>query len=79
MEDDNDSYLVAEGFASALLGYGTHFSHRVAIYDYDKCVEALVADNEWTHEDAVEYMEVNVCGAWLGDGTPVFLRLKKVD
>lgn len=46
----------------------------VACYDYNKCIECLVRDG-MTHEDAHEWMSVNVTGAYLGENTPVFLHL----
>ena len=27
----------------------------------------------WTYEEAVEWMDFNVVGAWMGEGTPMFL------
>lgn len=44
----------------------------VACYDYDKCVECLMAEG-MSHEDAIEWMEYNVVSAFVGDHTPVFL------
>ena len=26
------------------------------------------------YEEAMEWMEYNVCGAWMGDKTPIFVR-----
>lgn len=71
---DDCEALFADGFEDALIGLGTQFSREVAIYDYDQCCEILVARDGMTWEEAVEWMEFNVCGAWLGDNTPIFLR-----
>ncbi|MGV0949146.1 MAG: hypothetical protein ACOYB3_00640 [Azonexus sp.] len=50
----------------------------VACYDYDKCVECLVAtmgnDVEDKHTAAIEWMDFNVTGASVGDNGPVFLH-----
>lgn len=82
-----DSALLADGFEEAFIGFGTHFSHAVAIYDYDKCIDILMkglwADARFELKDveqrdlyleAVEYMDFNVTGGWVGPNTPVFLR-----
>ena len=66
--------LKADGFDEAIMGTGSHFSQPVYIYDYEKCVDILCRDHGLTEEDAIEYMEFNVCGAWLGPSTPVFMR-----
>jgi hypothetical protein len=44
------------------------------VYDADKCIELLLADSDMTTDDAWEYFEFNVEGAWVGEGTPVFMR-----
>jgi hypothetical protein len=68
--------LTCDGFEKAIIGYGTHFSSDVIIYSYDECVNILMKRDKMTHEEALEWMEYNVCGAWLGANTPVFLRNK---
>lgn len=68
--------MLADGFDDALIGIAEGWfagnTHRqVALYDYERCVQILVAEG-LTDEDAYEYMSMNVCGAYVGDGTPVF-------
>ena len=46
----------------------------VAVYDYDRCVEAVM---NWCNIDdvsACEHVDFNVTGAWIGEGTPMFTR-----
>ena len=66
--------LKADGFDNAIMGYGTQFNCDVVIYNYYKCIEILMDRDNLTYEQAVEYMEYNVCGAWVGNNTPVFMR-----
>lgn len=73
IERDEDVPLLADGFEKAFIGW----FHRcgqpmVGVYDYDKAVEILVEDG-MEYEEAVEYMDFNVTGAWVGKGTPAFL------
>lgn len=68
--------LLAEGFIRALIGFGTQFNRAVAIYDWNKCVEILVERDQMSYEDAVEFMDFNVTGAYVGEHTPVFLRMR---
>ena len=42
-------------------------------YDYDKVIEILTED--MSYEDAVEYFEFNIIGAWMGETTPLFIRV----
>ena len=72
-EEESDQPLHADGFEEALVGYGVQFNQRLAIYDYARCVRVLVERHEMTEQEAVEYMEYNVVGAYAGRRTPVFL------
>jgi hypothetical protein len=71
-----DGTMLADGFEKALVGFGWQFNRELAIYDYDKCVEILMERDEMDRDDAIEFMEFNVLGAWVGEGTPVFLHMR---
>ena len=65
--------LKADGFDDAILGLGRRCSQPdLLVYDVDKCVDILMEDG-MTQEEAMEYFEFNVVGAWMGEGTPIFL------
>lgn len=65
--------LLAEGFDEALLGFGRRFNTVVAIYSYDRCVDLLVKRDGMSEDEAHEYMEYNVLGAFVGDQTPIYM------
>tara|TARA_R110001606_G_scaffold34313_6_gene101388 strand:+ start:1098 stop:1370 length:273 start_codon:yes stop_codon:yes gene_type:complete len=71
--EDNEC-LLADGFDDALIGI-TEGMNPVSVYDTDKCIEVLIRDSKMNHEDAVEYFYFNVVGAYVGEKTPVFLRM----
>lgn len=75
--DDMDDTLYADGFEDALIGIGIQFDKRFAVYDYEKCVEILIDKEKMNREEAEEWMEFNVVGAYVGEHTPIFL-LKRV-
>jgi hypothetical protein len=76
--ETDDDVLFADGFEDALIGYGEHFhSGPVAIYDYHKCISILQERDGMTEEDAVEYFEFNVIGAYVGEKTPIFATILK--
>jgi len=69
------SYLLPENFDRALMGTVQQGPNDpVAVYNRDICIEVLV-EGGLSHEDAEEYFEYNVQGAWMGDETPCFLTL----
>jgi len=73
--DEWDGLLLADGFEDALLGIGGAFNQLAAVYDYDKCVDILIKRDGMSMEDAEEWMSFNVCGAYVGEHTPIFLRI----
>lgn len=65
--------LLADGFEDAFLGFGLRFTHTVAVYSYARCVKVLMDRDGMSAEDADEYMQFNVIGAYVGECTPVFM------
>ena len=66
--------LTADGFERAKIGVLRRAAQEdIAVYDYDLCVAILQSREEWTDDEAIEWMEHNVVGSWLGEGTPGFL------
>lgn len=75
----DDDVLYAVGFEAALIGVGTQHTRPLAVYDWDKCVEILMARDGMTEDEAIDYMDVNVTGAYVGEGTPIFVQQGDVD
>lgn len=70
----NPEALFCDGFDAALIGVANRFGMPVvAAYDYDKYIGLLVKGG-CTPDEAAEYFDFNVIGAWVGDTTPVFIR-----
>ena len=75
---DEEQLFKADGFDEAVLGVGRRCGQPVLlVYDYQKCCEVLVKRDKMTYEEAEEFMEYNVVGAWVGDKTPVFVNTDK--
>ena len=72
-----DGALLADGFEDALIGLGFRFHFPVAIYDLEKCLEVLIHRDGMTCDEAQEYFDVNVAGAYVGDSTPIFIHTFK--
>ena len=72
----NDEALMADGFDEAILGISQRVGMEdVVAYDRDKCISVLVDRDGMSSEDAVEYFEFNVAGAYMGENTPVFISM----
>jgi hypothetical protein len=81
LEDSEEEILLADGFEDAYMGIGRQFTNPpFAVYDRVKCIEILIDRDGMSEEEADEYFQYNVEGAWVGDNTPVFIEpLKLID
>lgn len=68
--------LLANGFEDALIGTGERCGQpTVAVYDREKCIEVLQGQG-MSYDEAQEYFDFNVVGAWVGDQTPLFVNTR---
>jgi len=79
LADANPEALLADGFEEAYIGICRRFNTVVAAYDYDKCINVLMNRDGMCYEEAEEFFEFNVLGAWVGEGTPVFIDLRAIE
>ena len=74
-DEYSEEMLSADGFDAAVIGVAYRCaSQPILAYDYDKCVEVLMERDEMSRIDAIEYMDFNVVDAYVGNGTPCFIR-----
>jgi hypothetical protein len=66
--------IIATGWGDALVGVGWRLNTPIAVYDRDKVMEMLIADG-LDYSDADEYISFNIEGAYVGEGTPLFVSL----
>jgi hypothetical protein len=57
----------------AIIGVATRIGLEAVCYDTEKVIELLMKHDGMDYEEAMEYMEFNMKGAWVGETTPVFL------
>ena len=76
IERVNPDAMIADGLDDAIIGIGQQWaSDPVAVYDYDKCVSIFMKENNWSFEEATEWMEYNVACSYVGPGTPIFMTV----
>ena len=68
--------LLADGFEEAFIGIITIFNNPIALYDADKCIAVLIERDGMSEEEAIEYFDFNVTGAYVGENTTAFLVYK---
>ena len=64
--------LVMDEFKDALVGVVMRNGTEATCYDYKKIIEILKTDG-MSMEDAIEHIEFNILGAWVGDHTPFLI------
>ena len=70
-----EKLVKANGLEDAIIGVGSRMNMPdVLIYSYNKCVKIFMEKEGWTHEEAIEWMDFNVVGAWVGETTPIFVH-----
>jgi hypothetical protein len=75
----SDEVMLAAGLDRAFLGLTREWSgHTRAVYDYDRCVKVFMRRDKMTEEDAIEFMDFNVVGAYVGEATPLFVKRMKI-
>lgn len=72
--DINPDALLADGLEDAYIGHTVNHHHNsVAVYDYQKCVDILVARDGMDAEGADEFLQFNTLGAYVGPDGPLFV------
>jgi hypothetical protein len=68
-----EAYLM-NGLEEALIGIGQrHGMLPVAVYSEDKIHQIHMERDGMSEDDAIEFFEYNIAGAWLGEGTPIIV------
>lgn len=76
ISDLNPEAMMADGFDEAILGMCIQFGTAPLVaYDYEKCINILIKRDGMTKQEAVDFMEFNVIGAYVGLNTPVFIMM----
>ena len=66
--------LKADGLEEALIGTGRQFNQELTVYSVEKVLEILVTRDGMSYEEAREFYEFNIVGAYVGPETPVFVE-----
>jgi len=73
--DINPDLLVMdpEYLDEAIVGVVTRINFEAVCYDSNKVVDLLMKHDGLSQEDAIEHLEFNMIGSYVGEYTPVFL------
>lgn len=73
-EQLEDHMMVMDGYDNCILGIAERCgSPNVLAYDVNKVIKQLVKDG-MSEEEAWEWFSYNQAGAYVGEGTPIFIH-----
>lgn len=72
----NPDALLLDGFDDAIIGLAERINlGPVVAYNVEKILQIMIERDGMTYEDAYEYYEYNIRGAWMGENSPVFIEI----
>jgi hypothetical protein len=70
--EENPDALLLDGFEGAFIGISRRCGQpALATYSRHKCIGILMERDGMSREEAEEFFEFNVQGAWVGPQTPI--------
>jgi len=67
--------MKADGYDDCIVGIGHRCgSTAVLVYDIDMVVAKIMKRDNCDYEDALDFFEYNIVGAYVGEGTPLFMN-----
>jgi hypothetical protein len=77
LEKVNPDAILWDGFEDAVIGFGERCGlGPVAVYSWDSMVQILIDRDEMDEEEAAEYINYNILGAYVGEYTPIIMTLE---
>jgi hypothetical protein len=73
----NKDLLKLDGFDEAIIGVCMTWNNETLVerivYDGNKIIELLKSDGEMDEEEAQDYLDFNIIGAYMGEATPIVM------
>ena len=74
LNEIGEPILLMDGFDEACIGLSQRMNEpMLAVYSYEKMVDLLVERDGMDAEEAMEFIDFNCVGAWIGERTPIIV------
>ena len=74
LEQEYADLLLMDGLDDAIIGVSQRINEpMLSVYSWEKIIEILIKRDDMDFEDAVEFIEFNILGAWVGEKTPIIV------
>lgn len=70
-----DALLFMDGHDDAIIGVAERDGAFVVVYDQNRVLRKLCQRDGMNDEEAEEFFEFNIAGAFMGDQTPIFMMM----
>ena len=71
--EDEPDILFADGYDEAIAGVVWDGERTRVVYKTEKIL-AILMEDEMTYDEAAEYFDFNVAGAYMGEYTPLYME-----
>jgi len=71
--EEHPQAILMDGYDDCIIGVLS--SESVIVYDYDKVINKLMTVSEMTYAEAIDFHLYNQAGAYVGENTPIFIKL----
>ena len=73
-ENRDDGPLKVDGFNDCIIGLASRCGKQdLVAYDVQKMIDQMQKQDGMTEEEAWDFYSFNIAGAWMGEGTPIFV------
>jgi len=74
LEEMDETTLLMDGFDEAFIGWSRRMNEPLlAVYSYDGLIKVCTERDGMDYDEAIEYVDYNVIGAWVGEQTPIIV------
>ena len=68
-----EELIFADGFDDAIIGVATGFDSQRVVYCYVTMIETMMKEDDISYEDALDWIEYNTLGSYIGKNTPIYV------
>ena len=72
-EHHGDDLLFADGYDDAIIGVCAGFDSGRVAYSVEKMIKICAKELAVDEDEAVEWLEYNTFGAYVGENTPIYI------
>lgn len=74
LKERDENTLLMDNLDEAFIGFSRRINEPLlAVYSWEKIIETLVVRDGMSYDEAIEYADFNILGAWVGEQTPIIV------